>query len=480
VRRTLVIFIGLQMGQVMSSLDGTIVATALPTIVRDVGGFERVTWVVSAYTLAVVASMPLYGKLGDLYGRKRVFLVAISVFLTGSVLCGVAQTMDQLLVARFLQGIGGGGLATLSMATIADIVPARQLGRWLGYQGVIFALASVMGPIVGGLFVDHLSWRWAFLINVPVGAIAAGIVATQLHLPYRRVQHALDYLGSVLLVAALACVVLLATLGGREFAWGSGTAIALTCAIVLLVGLFLRRENRASEPVLPLRLLTDRVIRAAAGINFTSGLLLWCGIFFVPLFVQEVRQLSPTRSGLLLVPLMFGAAFGTLISGRRVERSGRLRVWPIAGGVLMSIATVLLALLEASTPVVVIAGYVLLLGTGVGFAMQPSLLAAQNAVAHEDLGTATSTALLFRSLGNTIGIPIFGGILNAGLADRARDGAAFAHAVPPVFVAAVPVALLSILVATRLPERPLRDVAAFGPGRISAPRGNVAPLPVDG
>jgi EmrB/QacA subfamily drug resistance transporter len=474
VKRTLLIFIGLQMGQVMSSLDGTIVATALPTIVRDVGGFARVTWVISAYTLAVVASMPLYGKLGDLYGRKRVFLVAITMFLCGSVACGLAQSMDQLLAARFLQGVGGGGLATLSMATIADIVPARQLGRWLGYQGVIFAIASVMGPVVGGLFVDHLSWRWAFLINLPVGAIAATIVVTQLHLPYRRVQHALDWLGSLLLVLGLACLVLLATLGGREFAWGSGAAIGLACGIVVLVTLFLRHEQRAPEPVLPLRLLTDRVIRAAAGINFTSGLLLWSGIFFVPLFVQEVRDLSPTRSGLLLVPLMFGAAFGTLISGRRVERSGRLRMWPIAGGVLMTMAIVLLALLGPSTPVILIAGYVLLLGTGVGFAMQPSLLAAQNAVTHADLGTATSTALLFRSLGNTIGIPIFGGILNAGLAGRARDGAAFAHAVPPVFAAAIPVALVSILVATRLPERPLREHAEFGTAA------TVAPLPVDG
>ena len=468
-KRTLLIFIGLQMGQVMSSLDGTIVATALPTIVRDVGGFERVTWVISAYTLAVVASMPLYGKLGDLYGRKRVFLVAVSVFLFGSVCCGIAQTMDQLLVARFLQGIGGGGLATLSMATIADIVPARQLGRWLGYQGVIFAIASVMGPVVGGLFVDHLSWRWAFLINVPVGAIAAGIIVMQLHLPYRRVPHALDWLGSALLVAALACLVLLATLGGREFGWGSGAAAGLACGIVVLVCLFLLHERRASEPVLPLRLLTDRVVRAAAGINFTSGLLLWCGIFFVPLFVQEVRGLSPTRSGLLLVPLMFGAAFGTLISGRRVERSGRLRVWPIAGGVLMTGAIVLLALLDPSTPIGWIGAEMLLLGTGVGFAMQPSLLAAQNAVAHADLGTATSTALVFRSLGNTIGIPIFGGILNAGLAGRVRDGAAFAHALPPVFMAAVPIALVSILVATRLPERPLREEAEYGARAVGAP-----------
>jgi predicted MFS family arabinose efflux permease len=282
----------------------------------------------------------------------------------------------------------------------------------------------------------------------------------------------------VLLVAALACLVLLATLGGREFDWVSVAAAVLACGIVVLVALFLLHEQRASEPVLPLRLLTDRVVRVAAGINFTSGLLLWSGIFFVPLFVQEVRDLSPTRSGLLLVPLMFGAAFGTLISGRRVERSGHLRVWPIAGGVLMTCAIVLLALLDQATPVGLIAGYMLLLGTGVGFAMQPSLLAAQNAVAHADLGTATSTALLFRSLGNTIGIPICGGILNAGLAGRVRDGAAFAHAVPPVFMAAVPIGLLSIFVATRLPERPLREVAEYGSsGQVGAPAQRAQLLP---
>ena len=233
-RRTLLVFVGLQLGQVMSSIDGTIVATALPTIAGDIGGFARSTWVVTAYSLAMVASMPIYGKLGDLYGRRRVLLSAIAIFLVGSMACGSVQTMDQLLVARFVQGLGGGGLGAVSMATVADIVPARQLGRWLGYQGVIYAVASAIGPIVGGLFVDHLSWRWAFLINLPIGLLAAAIVATKLRLAYRRIPHAIDWSGSVLLTGGLSLFVVLATLGGREIPWGSARALGAGEALVTI------------------------------------------------------------------------------------------------------------------------------------------------------------------------------------------------------------------------------------------------------
>jgi EmrB/QacA subfamily drug resistance transporter len=457
----LLIFIGLQLGQVMSTLDGTIVATALPTITDDLGGFSRVTWVITAYTLAVVASMPLYGKLGDLYGRKRILIVAISIFLVASAACGAAQTMDQLLAARFVQGLGGGGLATLAMAAIADIVPARQLGRWLGYQGVIFAISSIAGPVLGGLFVDHLSWRWAFYVNLPVGAVAITIVATKLRLPYRRIPHALDWLGSATLTSGLACLVLVATLGGRELPWASAQLIALVAAGLTLFAVFLWQEQRAPEPVLPLRIIRDPVMRMCVGVNFTSGMLLWCGIFFVPLFVQEVRGVSPTRAGFVLMPLMFSTALGTLVSGRRVERTGRYRVWPLTGSVVMLAGMGLLATAGADTSVLAVAAFALVLGTGVGFAMQPSLLAAQNSAPQRDLGTATSTALLFRSLGNTIGIPIFGGILNAGLVGRARDAAAFADAIPTIFLAAVPVAMVSIVFSFRLPERPLREEAVF-------------------
>jgi EmrB/QacA subfamily drug resistance transporter len=458
----LLIFIGLQLGQVMSTLDGTIVATALPTITEDLGDFERVTWVITAYTLAVVASMPLYGKLGDLYGRKRILIAAISIFLVASAACGAAQSMNQLLASRFLQGLGGGGLATLAMATLADIVPARQLGRWLGYQGVIFAIASVAGPIVGGLFVDHLSWRWAFYVNLPVGLVAITIVATQLHVPYRKVPHALDWLGSATLTGALGCLVLVATLGGRQLPWGSPELIALVVALVGLVAVFLWQEQRVSEPVLPLRIVGDRVMRMCVGVNFASGMLLWCGIFFIPLFVQEVRGTSPTRAGFVLMPLMFSTAVGTLVAGRRVERTGRYRAWPLAGSVAMLIGMTLLATIGLETSIVTVGLFALVLGTGVGFVMQPSLLAAQNSAPQRDLGTATSTALLFRSLGNTIGIPIFGGILNAGLVGRVHGPATFADVVPTIFLAAVPVAVAAIVFAARLPERPLRENAVFG------------------
>jgi EmrB/QacA subfamily drug resistance transporter len=459
-RRTLVIFIGLQLGQVMSSLDGTIVATALPTIVDDVGGFSRVTWVVSAYSLAMVASMPLYGKLGDLYGRRRILLGAITIFLIGSVACGIAQTMDQLLVARFVQGLGGGGLGAVAMATIADIVPARELGRWLGYQGVIYAVASAVGPIAGGLFVDHLSWRWAFLVNIPVGLLAMAIVATRLRIPERRVEHRLDLLGGALLTSGLALFVLLATLGGHDLPWGSPGTLALAAAVVVLAVAFIARERRAPEPVLPLRLFADPVMRAAAGINFTSGLLLWCGLFFVPLFVQEVSGTSASSSGVVLVPLMFGAAAGTWATGRLVARHGRYRAWPIIGSVLMTVAALGLLALDRSTPVIAAAATVLLLGTGAGFVMQPSLLAAQNAAHLRDLGTATSTALLFRTLGNTVGTPIFGGMLNAGLEGVTRTPTTVADALQPVFAGAVVVGLASIAISFVLPDRPLRDRVA--------------------
>lgn len=459
----LVVFVGVQLAQVMSSLDATIVATALPTITDELGGFNRVTWVVTAYVLGTVATMPLYGKVGDLYGRRRVLLAATALFLVASAACGLAQTMDQLLVARVVQGLGGGGLGALAMAVVADVVPARQLGRWLGYQGVIYAVASVSGPLVGGLFVDHVGWRWAFLVNLPIGALSMLIVATRLRLPYRRVPHALDWQGSVLLAGTLGGLVLVATLGGVEVPWGSARMAALVAGMVLLGVAFVRREQRAPEPVLPLRLLRDPVLRIATAVNFTSGVLMWCGIFFIPLFVQEVRGLTPTRAGFVLMPLMLGAAAGTLTAGRRVERSGAYRTWPFRGSILMLAGMGLLATAGAGTAPLVIGAHALVLGTGVGLVMQPALLAAQNAAPTTDLGTATSTTLLFRSLGHVVGIPIFGGILNASLPGGPRDAAAFADALPLVFLAAVPVAVASVAIARRLEDRPLRTDVALAP-----------------
>ncbi len=471
----LLVFVGVQLAQIMGALDGTIVATALPTITDDLGGFSRITWVITTYALAGVASMPLYGKLGDLYGRRRMLLLSIGLFLGASMLCGAAQTLDQLLVARFLQGLGAGGLGVLSMAVLADVVPARQLGRWMGYQGVMFAVSSVAGPLVGGLFVDHLTWRWAFFVNLPVGLFSAAIVATRLPATRRRISHSIDWAGSALLVATLSCLVMVATLGGETLPWGSPTIIALAAAVPALGYAFVRRQLVAPEPVLPLQLLRDRVIRTSIGVNVTSGALIWCGIFFVPLFVQKVHGASPTSAGFTLMPLMFGAAIGTLVAGRYVERTGRIRFWPILGSIFMAVGTGLLATLGLTSPTVVVGAWALVLGLGVGFVMQPSLLAAQNASPMADLGTATSTILLFRALGSTVGIPIFGGILNAGLAGRGQNAEAFAHAVPLVFLAGVPIALVSIVLALRLPDRPLREAPEPTPEPAATPEPTATP-----
>jgi EmrB/QacA subfamily drug resistance transporter len=469
-RRLLVVFVGLQLGMILSTIDGTIVATALPSIARDVGGVSRISWVVTAYFVGQVASLPLMGKLGDLYGRKRLFYVALIVFTVGSMLCGVARSIDQLLAFRTLQGIGAGGLGTLAMAIVADVVPARQLGRWLGYQGAIFAVSSILGPLAGGIFVDQLSWRWAFYFNVLIAAVALIVVGLTLDVPYRRIPHAIDYAGAALLTAGLVCLVAITSFGGVDLSWTSPAMAVLALAVLGISALFVWRQRVAPEPVVPLRLFADPVVRVVNALNLSSGLLLFCGIFFLPVYLQEVSGVSALTSGLLLAPTMFGAAFGTLVAGRRVERAGRYRAWPIAGSVLMTLGVLLLATLGEGTPPALAIAYGGVLGLGVGFVMQTSLLAIQNTVEHRDLGIATSTALLCRILGGAVGTPIFGAVLTAGLPDDGpRTAAAFADALQPVFLAAVPIGVLSILVSLRLRDRPLREHAHFGPDTIAAP-----------
>ncbi len=460
-RTLLVVFIGLNLGMLLSTLDGTIVATALPSITADIGGVSGITWVVTAYLLAQIATMPLYGKLGDVYGRKWVFLVAVGVFTLGSMLCGVSQSLEQLVGARALQGLGAGGLGPLAMAILGDLVPPRQLGRWLGYQGAIFAVGGVAGPLAGGLFVDHLTWRWAFFFNVPVALFAMALVAMNLKVPYRRVAHTIDYLGSALLTGALAALVLLTTAGGRSIPWVSPESAALSLVIVVLAALFVRRERNAAEPFVPIRLFTNAVVRMVNALNFTSGLLFYCGIFFLPVFLQEVRDVSPTASGALLIPFMTATALATLLAGRRVETTGRYRIWPILGSVLMCVGVALMATLGLGSPVGLGAAFAAVLGTGIGFVMQTSLLALQNRVEGADLGIATSTVLLTRTLGGTVGTALFGAVLAAGLPAHGATRMDYADALPTVFLVAVPFGLLALVAALRLEEHPLRDHAHF-------------------
>lgn len=445
-RRVVAIFVGLQLGMIMSTLDGTIVATALPTIARDIGSHHERSWVITAFLLGQVATMPLYGRLGDLYGRKRLWMFAITIFTGASMACGASQTFGQLVVFRALQGLGAGGLGVLAMAVVADVVPSRSLGRWLGYQGALFAVASLVGPLTGGLFVDHLSWRWAFYINLPLALVATAIVASQLRLPYRRIAHAIDYGGAALLTSALVGIVLVASLGMRVW---------LVAATLALVAGFVVQERRAREPVVPLPLFADAVSRVTAGLNFTSGALFAAGIYFLPVFWQQVAGRTPTTSGLLLVPFMFTTAGGTLVAGKMVERSGRYRRWPIWGGVIMTVGVAILATLQHSTHALVASAFGAVLGTGIGFVMQTSLLALQNSVRHEDLGSATSAALLSRILGSTIGVATLSAVFDA------RPDAI--SGIRALYLAAIPVGVVATLLALRLQERPLREHAQFAP-----------------
>jgi EmrB/QacA subfamily drug resistance transporter len=493
-REILLVFASLMLGMFLASLDQTIVATALPTIVGELGGVTHLSWVVTAYMLTSTASAPLYGKLSDLYGRKIVFQAAILIFLVGSMLSGLSQTMGQLIAFRAVQGVGAGGLMVMALTIIGDILSPRERGRYQGYMGSVFALSAVSGPLIGGFFVDNVGWRWVFYVNMPIGLVAMVFTARYLKLPRRRRERKVDYLGAVLLVAGVSAALLVTVWGGAEHPWSSPVIVGLAIAAVTLLVLFVLQERRAEEPILPLRLFRDRVFRITSAAGFIVGLAMFGGIVFLPLFLQVVSGVSATDSGLLLVPLMAGMLTTSIVSGRRISTHGRYKRYPVAGTAIAVVGLWLLSLMTADTRTVTVSIYMLLLGSGLGLVMQVLVLAVQNAVPVDDLGSATSASTFFRSLGGSFGTALFGAVLTArltagiarrlpGVADSIPIGeltgspaalarlpvevreplvAAFSDAITGVFAVAIPFAVVAFLLALALPEIPLRETAHVG------------------
>ncbi len=414
------IFAALMLGMFLAALDQTIVSTALPTIVGDLGGLNHLSWVVTSYLLAATVSTPLYGKLGDMLGRKPVFQAAILIFLAGSMLAGLSQTMDQLIAFRFLQGVGAGGLMVGAQAIIADIVPPRDRGRYMGLIGGVFAVASVAGPLLGGFFVDNLSWRWVFYVNMPVGVLAVAIVATRLHLASVKRRHQIDYLGTALLCAGVGPLILLTTWGGNEYAWSSPVIPALGVFGVVMLALFVWQERRAAEPIIPLKLFRSPIFDVANGIGFFVGLAMFGAIIFIPLYLQLVYGASATSSGLQMLPLMGGLLVAAIASGRAISRLGRYKMFPVSGTGILIVGMFLLSRLHEDTTHLVVGIYMLVVGVALGLVMQVLVLVVQNDVGRGDIGVATSTATFFRSVGGSFGIAIFGAIFASRLASELK------------------------------------------------------------
>ncbi|MBV9523788.1 MAG: MFS transporter [Alphaproteobacteria bacterium] len=415
-RETVTIIAGLMLGMFLSALDQTIVATALPRIAADLHGVAHLSWVVSAYLLTSTAATPIYGKLSDLYGRKIMLQIAIGIFLATSVLCGLAASMGELIFFRALQGLGGGGLIAMAHATIADVISPRERGRYQAYIAAVFAVASVIGPVLGGLFAEHLTWRWVFWINLPIGIGALAMSELTLRrLVAKRLRHRIDYLGAVLIVAAVCCILLLTTMGGNEVPWNSPVIEALAGGALVLFLACVVQELRASEPVLPPRLFANKTFAIANLVNLLTSIGMLGGIVFMPLFLQMVCGLETGQSGLMLIPLTATSVIAAITTGRLVAATGRYKIFPILGILVTGAGLTMLSLVAQSTPLWLTGAAMALSGSGIGLVMPVMMVVVQNAVESRDLGTATASISFFRSMGGSFGVALFGAVLIARL-----------------------------------------------------------------
>jgi EmrB/QacA subfamily drug resistance transporter len=411
-RSVRVVLLALMIAMLLAMLDNMIVGTAMPTIVGELGGLEHLSWVVTAYTLATAAATPLWGKLGDMYGRKGTFLTSIVIFLAGSALSGMAQNMGELIGFRAVQGLGAGGLMVGVMAIIGDLVPPRERGRYQGMMAGVMALAMIGGPLVGGTITDNWGWRWAFYINLPLGAVALVAVSLVLHLPRKRSQARVDYLGAALLTLGISSIVLVTTWGGTEYAWTSARIMELIAIGAVALAGFLLWETRAAEPIVPLHIFRSRNFSLMSLIGFITGFVMFGAVLFLPLYQQAVQGASATNSGLLLLPMLGATMVVSLIAGRVTTTSGRYKIFPLAGGVLIVAGLYLLSLMDTGTTRLTSGLYMAVLGAGMGCLMQITMLVAQNSVELKDIGVASSTTTLARTLGSSFGVSVMGALFN--------------------------------------------------------------------
>jgi EmrB/QacA subfamily drug resistance transporter len=511
-RQVLVVYSGLMLALLLAALDSTIVATALPTIVGELGGLAHLSWVVTAYLLAQTVVTPLYGKLGDLYGRKGVLQGAIGLFLAGSALCGLSRTMTQLILFRAIQGLGGGGLMVTSQAVVGDIVPPRERGRYQGIFGAVFGVSSIAGPLLGGYFTTHLSWRWIFYVNLPLGILALVVLGATLPRRPERVTHQLDYAGMGLLAVALSSTILASDLGGVAYPWSSPVIVGLGALALAALAAFVLVERRAAEPILPLRLFRNRDFAVACALGLIVGFALFGSVTYLPVYLQVVTGASPTTSGLQMIPMMAGLLATSIASGQIISRKGRYKIFPVMGTAVMSIGLFFLSRLTPATGTRGLLGTMLVLGLGLGMVMQVLVIAVQNAVDYADLGVATSGTMLFRLIGGALGTAVLGAIFSARLsrtlaglvpggagggaralgegmslgalislppATRAAHAAAFTQAIAAVFAVATAVAVLGFVISWFLPERPLRQTVAAAAGSVGTEMGETFPMPGD-
>ncbi|MCP2337103.1 MFS transporter [Actinomadura rupiterrae] len=492
--RELAVVLGaLMLSMLLAALDQTIVATALPTIVGDLGGLNHLSWVVTAYLLSSTACTPLWGKLGDQYGRKRLFQASIVIFLAGSALCGVAGSMGQLIAFRAIQGVGGGGLMVLAIAIVGDVVPPRERGRYQGLFGAVFGVSSVCGPLLGGWFVDNLSWHWVFYINLPIGLLALAAIAFALHTRPVRHKHRIDYLGTLLIIGWATALVLMTTWGGTEYDWVSPQIIGLGVLAVVLIVLWVYAEHRAAEPIIPLRLFRDSTFDLSSAIGFVVGFAMFGAMTYLPLFLQVVHGVSPTMSGVYLLPMMLGLLVASIGSGQLISKNGRYRIYPMIGTPIVALALFLLSRMGVGSSTLSMSLRFALLGFGLGLVMQVLVIAVQNRVDYADLGVATSAVTFFRQIGGSFGVAAFGTVfanrLAGNITDLAKKGElrggfnpaavqgnpklldklppnvhldllhAYSDAISKVFLYAVPVALVACVLTWFMKETPLRSGA---------------------